>query len=219
MCQPFFLLRWGLLLVLAATAVVVRAQPPRADALGSLRPQLLVELQFVRKICAPSKQQMQAIKGDLEKCLAEAAKRSGPTSCDLLPPKLADCVANHLSKEDAVRYRAELIKREAQEREACVHTFVALVDPDLRLSEPQRKAIVAALTPVWKPVWSQMIEMNVRWGTRRVPPIPDEVILPLLNADQVQAWKRLPKNLETQQAFDGQRIGAIGTPNPRPDDE
>jgi hypothetical protein len=219
MCRPFFLVRWGLLLVLAATAVVVRAQPPRADALGPFRPQLLVELQFVRKICAPSQQQMQAIKEDLEKCLADAAKRSGPTSCDLLPPKLADCVASHLSKEDAARYRAEVIKRDAQEREACVYTFVALVDPDLGLSEPQRKALVAALIPVWKPVWSQMIEMNVRWATRRVPPIPDEVILPLLDADQVQAWKRLPKNLETRQAFDAQRIGAIGTPNPLPDDE
>jgi hypothetical protein len=40
-----------------------------------------------------------------------------------------------------------------------------------------------------------------------------------LDADQVQAWKRLPKNLETRQAFDAQRIGAIGTPNPQPDDE
>jgi len=219
MSRPFFLVRWGLLLVLAATAVVLRAQPPRADALGPLRPQLLVELQFVRKICAPSKQQMQAIKGDLEKCLADAAKRSGPTSCDLLPPKLADCVASHLSKEDAARYRGEVSKRDAQEREACVYTFVAFVDPDLTLSEQQRKALVAALTPVWKPVWSQMIEINVRWGTRRVPAIPDEVILPLLDADQVQAWKRLPKNLETQQPFDAQRIGAIGTPNLLPDDE
>jgi hypothetical protein len=219
MCRPFFLVRWGLLLVLAATAVVVRAQQPRADGLDPFRPQLQVELQFVRKICAPSKQQMQAIKSDLEKCLAEAAKGSGPTSCDLLPPKLADCVANHLSKADAARYRAEVTKRNAQEREACVYTFVALIDPDLSLSEPQRKALVVALIPVWKPVWSQMIEMNVRWATRRVPPIPDEVILPLLDADQVRAWKKLPKNLETQQAFDAQRIGAVGTPNPRPDDE
>jgi hypothetical protein len=40
-----------------------------------------------------------------------------------------------------------------------------------------------------------------------------------LNADQAQAWKRLPKNLEIHQVFDAQRIGAIGTPNPLPDDE
>ena len=218
MCRPFFLVRWGLLLVLAATAVALRAQP-RADALGPLRAQLQVELQFVRKICAPSKPQMQAIKGDLEKCLADAAKKLGPSSCDLLPPLLVDRVASHLSKADAARYRAEVLKRDAQEREACIYTFVTLVDPDLSLSDAQRKALVAALTPVWKPVWSQMIEMNARWATRRVPPIPDEVILPLLDADQVQAWKRLPKNLETQQAFDAQRIGAVGTPNPRPDDE
>jgi hypothetical protein len=219
MSRSFFLVRWGLLLVLAATAVGLRAQPPRADALGPLRAQLLVELQFVRKICAPSKPQMQAITKDLEKCLADAAKRTGPSSCDLLPPALADSVANHLSKSDAARYRAEVLKRDAQEREACVYTFVTLVDPDLGLSDHQRKALVAALLPVWKPVWSQMIEMDVRWATRRVPPIPDDFILPLLNADQAQAWKRLPKNLETRQAFDAQRIGAIGTPNPLPDDE
>ena len=231
MSRPTLQIHWVLAVALCATGASLPAQPPvanpphlaKAPGLAprdrTANPQLEVELSFVRKVCAPSKEQLQAIRKDLQKCLTAAADRTGPSSCDLLPQELADCVARHLSKEDAARYRAEVAKREAQEREACVYTLVALVDPDLSLSDEQRKKLVPALTRVWKPVWSQMIELNVRWNTRRVPPIPDEMILPLLDAEQARAWKRLPKNLQTEQAFDAQRIGAIGTPNPQRDDD
>jgi hypothetical protein len=231
MSRPTLQIHWVLAVALCATGASLPAQPPVANpprrvnvpalVVGprAANPQLEVELSFVRKVCAPSKEQMQAIRKDLQKCLAAAADGTGPSSCDLLPQELADCVASHLSKEDAARYRAEVAKREAQEREACVYTLVALVDPDLSLSDEQRKKLVPALTRVWKPVWSQMIELNVRWNRRSVPPVPDDVILPLLDAEQAKAWKRLPKNVQAEQAFDAQRIGAIGTPNPQRDDE
>ncbi len=112
-----------------------------------------------------------------------------------------------------------MIKRDAQEREACVYTFVALVDPDLSLSDPQRKASHGGADPRLEARLVPDDRIERALGNPPRSPIPDEVILPLLDADQVRAWKRLPKNLETQQAFDAQRIGAIGTPNPRPDDE
>src|SRR5271155_3665856 len=111
------MIRWGLAVLLCGTGVWLPAQPPVANppqrvnvpalVVGprAANPQLEVELSFVRKVCAPSKEQTQAIRKDLQKCLAAAADGTGPSSCDLLPQELADRVANHLSKEGAARYR------------------------------------------------------------------------------------------------------------------
>jgi hypothetical protein len=205
---------------LAATAFSVDGiQPiPAVSPAAALQPQLDVELVFVKKVCAPTKDQLRNIKQALGKCLRQAAEQSN-NSCDLFPEKLTTCVAKHLSKEQATRYRVEVERRKAHERAACVGDFVALLDQQLDFSESQRKTLVAALTVNWKPDWSQMVELAVRNGDDHVPPIPDNLILPLLDPVQARLWSRLPKTQPARQSFDASRIGEIGTPTRQPDDE
>jgi hypothetical protein len=205
---------------LAVAVVSVYGQQPIPAVLPAavLQPQLDVELVFVKKVCAPSKDQLRNIKQDLDKCLREAAEQSN-NSCDLFPEKLTTCVANHLSKEQAAHYRVEVERRKAHERAACVGNFVALLDVQLDFLESQRKSLVSALTENWKPDWSQMVELAVRNGDDHVPPIPDNLILPLLDPAQAKLWSRLPKTQQARQSFDASRIGEIGTPTRQPDDE
>jgi hypothetical protein len=184
-----------------------------------LMPQLQVELLFVKKAVAPTDDQLREIKRDLKKCLTEASEGPTPPSCDLFPDTLAARVASHLSKEQAARYRIEVEKRKANEREACVFMFIALVDQELDLSDRQRKSLVTALMPKWKPVWSQMIEGAVRDGERAVPPVPDELILPILDSEQAKQWAQLPKNRDVDQRFSALRIGSVGAPVTQPGDE
>jgi hypothetical protein len=190
----------------------------RRQAALPLMPEVQVEILFVRKVCAPSDDQLQAIKTDLRKCLTDLADAKTPPTCDSFPDTLAACVANHLSKEQAARYRGEVERRKANEREACISTFIVLVDQELGLSEPQRKSLVAALRPKWKPAWSQMIEETVREG-RAIPAVPDELIVPTLGAEQTKLWAQMPKIRDDNPPFDASRIGAVGTPVTQPGDQ
>jgi hypothetical protein len=205
---------------LAAAVVSVYAQQPipAVSPAAMLQPQLDVELVFVKKVCAPTKDQLRNIKQALDKCVREAAEQSN-NSCDRFPEKLTTCVANQLSKEQAALYGVEVERRKTHERAACIGNFVALLDQQLDFSESQRKSLAAALTANWKPDWSQMVELAVRNGDNHVPPIPDNLILPLLDPAQARLWSRLPKTQPARQSFDASRIGSIGTPTRQPDDE
>ncbi len=174
--------------------------------------QVTVELLFVKKVCAPTKEQLRSIKHDLTECLERAATGVAEASCDTVPNELAECVSKHLSPEQAEHYRRELVKRRANEREACVWTFVTFLDQDLALTETQRRVIVATLLPKWQSPWSQLIELTVRNGTREVPPIPDNLIVPLLDREQTKRWEALPRNRDPNPRFQAERMGAVGTP-------
>jgi len=77
---------------------------------------------------------------------------------------------------------------------------------------PPRKSLVTALKAHWKPGWSQAVEMNVRNGDNEMLGIPNEVILPLLDRDQADVWKHLPKLPDANPKFDPERMGSVGTP-------
>ena len=82
--------------------------------------QLPVELRFVKRVASPTKEQMRAIKADLEQCLRDAGSGAIPASCELLPDKMAACVVRHLSKADAAHFLDEIQKRRASSaRRAC----------------------------------------------------------------------------------------------------
>jgi hypothetical protein len=186
-------------------------QPPQNGGLQFLS-QLPVELRFVKRACAPTKEQMRAIKADLEQCLRDAGSGAIPASCEVLPDKLAACVVRHLSPAEAARYRDEVHKHRAREREACVYTFITLLDQRIGLADDQRQSLVAALEARWKPGWSQQIEMAVRNGDDQMPGIPDELIVPLLDGEQAKLWKELPKHADANPRFDPDRMGSVGTP-------
>ncbi len=175
-----------------------------------------VELHFVKKACAPTKAQLREMKKDLAECLERAAAGVTDWSCDVVPNELAECVTKHLSPADADRYHREVVKRRAHEREACVWTFVTFIDQDLALTETQRRALVATLLPKWEPAWSQMIELTVRDGGGEVPPVPDSLIVPLLDREQSKRWGEILKSRDYPR-FNAGRIGAVGMPIDEPD--
>ncbi|HEX4071504.1 MAG TPA: hypothetical protein VHX68_10050 [Planctomycetaceae bacterium] len=197
---------------------IVVFQPQQNVGL-SLLAQLPVELRFVKRVCAPTTEQMRAIKAELEQCLRDAGKGLIPASCELLPDEMAACVTRHLSPAAAEHYLDEIQKRRAREREACIYTFVTLLDQRMGLSDEQRKALVAVLRANWKPGWSQAVEMNVRNGDTEMPGIPNQIMLPLLDRDQAEVWKQLPKLPEADPRFDPERMGAVGTPINDPETE
>jgi hypothetical protein len=182
------------------------------------RPLVTVELLFVKKACAPTKAQLREIKHDLAECLERAATGATDASCDNVPNELAECVTKHLSPADADRYHREIVKRRANEREACVWTFVTFIDQDLALTEAQRRALVATLLPKWEPAWSQMIELAVRDGSREFPPVPDSLVVPLLDREQAKRWGEVLKSRDAYPRFNAGRIGSVGTPIDDPDD-
>jgi hypothetical protein len=176
---------------------------------GSFLMELEVEMAFVRKVCAPPLDQVGEIRNDLQRCLAEAVQRPA-VPCEVLRDRLTDAVAGHLSRSEAARYRAEVQKRRMHERAACVETFVVLLDQQLSFSEKQRQALVAALLPKWKPEWSQTVEVACASGDRMLPAVPDELIGPLLDAEQLKTWHALPKEGDLHPAFNAMRIGSTG---------
>jgi hypothetical protein len=193
------------------------ASEPRPKFNSDGRNLMLVELLFVKKACAPTPDQMRAIKQELNNCLRAAEAGTAPSTCQLLPPRIADCVAKHLTNEQATRYRAEFQKRGVHEREGCVYTVVVVLDDRLNLSEYQRNTLVASLTANWKPAWSQIVEMAVRNGTSAIPTLPESLLAPALDYEQLRKWRDLPKSDADPAAlqFDGLRIGVLGTPDDR----
>jgi hypothetical protein len=172
--------------------------------------QLEVEMAFVRKVCPPPLDQIDPIRNDLKKCLIEGAQGPARLPCEVLQERLVDAVALHLSRSEAAFYRAEVQKRRNHERAACVDTFVVLLDQQMSLSEKQRQALVAALLPKWRPDWSQTVEVACGTGETTLPEVPNELIEPLLDAEQITIWKGWPKNGVAHPPFNPLRIGSTG---------
>jgi hypothetical protein len=190
----------------------IRVFPPQQEGGLTLLSQLPVELRFVKRVASPTNEQLRAIKTDLEQCLRDAGSGAVPASCELLPDKMAACVVRHLSKADAAHFLDEIQKRRAHEREACVYMFVTMLDQRMSLSDAQRKSLVGVLRSHWRAGWSQAIEMAVRNGDNEMLGIPDKIILPLLEREQADVWKHLPKLPEADAPFDPERMGSVGTP-------
>jgi hypothetical protein len=177
---------------------------------GTLLMQLEVEMAFVRRVCSPPLDQVDEIRKDLKKCLLDGAQGPAPVPCEVLQERLVDAVALHLSRSEAAFYRAEVQKRRNHERAACVDTFVVLLDQQMNFTEKQRQALVAALLPKWKPDWSQTVEVACATGDTTMPEVPNELIEPLLDAEQITIWKGWPKNGRAHPPFNPARIGSTG---------
>ncbi len=191
----------------------------RSGTLRAAQSQLPVEIAFVKRVAAPSADQIRAIKKDLPKRIGDAYDRLESLTCDEFLDALTDCVAHHLSKDQVARYLTELAKRRRQEREACIDMFVALLDAQMRLREEQRKLLVATLTPHWNPGWTQTFEVALETGGGEIPGLPDNLILPILDPDQVKIWRRFSRNWADRPEFKPERIGSLGTPLEQPEHE
>jgi len=186
------------------------------------------ELHFARKICEPTAEQFQQLRGDVEQTLKEtleqqtdrqkkmvAQRRNQPQAVQLdlnASAKLArDAVARsvkaRLSAEQSDRFYEELAQRTLDRRETAAHNFVARLDEELILSAEQRSQITVALLARWDDSWCQSLQ-TFMYDEQSLPNLPEAQIVKFLNPAQKKIWPTIPKNQGTM-VFGGGFFGAM----------
>ena len=174
------------------------------SAVQQLRLILQVELRFLKKVCAPTAEQMQQLKQEGLKQLEEMAKAlqlNGMRGSDdprrLVQERLAGLVRSTLSPAQAARYEAEIQKRTANLRQVCARNLVVALDQELLLTEFQRQKLCAELAGNWDDSWTMTVVQGSVISPGWVPNVPDELIVPYLDAEQRVLWNTLPKRGNT----------------------
>jgi hypothetical protein len=169
---------------------------------------LRVEYQFMRTVCAPTKDQRLPIVRRSDTWVKEAAKQYAdwqmngrrlggrpPTAPDvrsLLVEEVSKAVKEHLKPEQFQRYKKELDARVADEKQVGILNLLAKLDQSLVLNADQRDKIAASLTAGWDEAWSQHLQM-FQLADQYVPSIPDERVVPFLNPLQKELWSGFQK--------------------------
>ncbi len=171
------------------------------------RPLLLVELQFVRVACGPTKEQRRQIAEEagrlLEKTVTESAReaqareRKGqaaqaeePDSWKVTQAGLAIIVKSHLSPEQWARYQEENRKRSAHRKQTGIRNLLVQLDRELSLTKDQRVKIGESLGAHWNDAW---YSQEALFDSGSLPKIPDPFVVPFLTKVQSTLWKGLKK--------------------------
>jgi hypothetical protein len=171
------------------------------EAVKQLEPVLRIEVRFMTKICGPTPQQVEQLKQDRPKQLAEIAQELRARDFNLDDPweklhhvarrvvqeKVAAWVRANLSPAEAARYEAETQKRCANIHEVCARSLVADLDRLLFLSHQQRDKLERELAAHWDDKWTSTFVIG------SCPKIPDELLVSYLDSQQQARWKNLPK--------------------------
>jgi hypothetical protein len=191
--------------------------------LQQLRLVLQVELNFVKRVCAPTPEQMLQLKQEGLKQIADAAKawqanvnnrrpvfiRNGqqvlinngqPALNDArrsVQEKLTELVHARLSLAQASRYDSEIKKRNANLHLVCARNLVVALDQELCLTEWQRQKLGTELAGNWDDSWTMTVVLGSTNNAGFLPNIPDEFIVPYLDATQRSLWNSLPKRGNT----------------------
>jgi hypothetical protein len=175
-----------------------------APAIQQLRLILQVELRFLKKVCAPAPEQMQHLRQEGLKQLEETAKAfhldetPGPKDPRrLVQERLARLVRSTLSQAQALRYEAEIQKRTTSLREVCARNLVVALDQELGLTQFQRQKLCAELAANWDDSWTMTVIQGSFVNSSWLPNVPDELVLPYLDAEQRLLWNTLPKRGNT----------------------
>jgi hypothetical protein len=185
-------------------------------SLQQLRLILQVELNFVKSTCAPTPEQIRELKQEALKQLAEIAKAQGPDnvrrvfvqnggqvmvaeggpaqkdSRGAVQEKLGNLVRARLSPAQASRYESELKKRKENLRRTCARNLVVSLDEELCLTESQRQKLFTELADNWNDSWTTTLVMRVS-NPAWLPDVPDELVVPHLDAAQRSRWHSMPK--------------------------
>jgi hypothetical protein len=109
-----------------------------------------------------------------------------------LQDSLAAVVNKCLTAEQQARYQTEIETRNAEAKRHFVDHIVAVLDRELLLSAGQRARLSQSLSAHWDYSWCEVSE-EMRSDTSVVPRIPDEIVVPLLDAVQTQTWEHSAK--------------------------
>jgi hypothetical protein len=190
-------------------AVAANNDPQVQQFIQQFRPAMRAEYYFIRTICAPSADQRKLIAREGEKALREASKsyadvqgrpvqvRNGralyPDPRKLIEDAMVKAIKPQLTPEQAAKYQAESDKRGADRKQAATRNFVAKLDQDLVLGPEQREKIAAAIAEHWDETWCQSIE-TLLYGDQFYPRLPDNLVVPYLDAKQKDVWNGTRNN-------------------------
>ena len=196
--------------------------PVQADAVGQndamiqqftqqFRPFLTEELGFVRLICSDlSKDQRPKIKRTGEASLKEAAtqmaamqNRQGqvrvlgqpaavPEPRKMIREAIGKVLRETLTEEQMTKYTREAAERTAQRKQAAILAVVSRLDGCLFLNTRQRDKIGEEISLNWQDKWEQWLMLS-SYGDQYFPVVPDNYVVPHLDADQKIVWQGLQK--------------------------
>jgi hypothetical protein len=145
---------------------------------------------------------MQQIKQEGLKQIADLAKGRLPDNNgrrvvnDLrrsVQQKLVELVRTRLSPERATRFESEIQMRSANLRHACACNLVVALDQELSLSEWQRQKLCTELADNWDDSWTTTVVLGSTNPLGFLPNVPDELVVPYLDAGQRTLWNSLTK--------------------------
>jgi hypothetical protein len=212
----------------AEFAPAARARTFNDDATvrGQLRLVLQLELKFIKHVCSPTAEQLDQLKQDgLKHIVGEELDHNDPEALrkaigdprHAVESRMADLVRAHLSPAQANRFDSEIKQRAANLRQVSARNLVVAIDQELSLTEWQRQKITKELTDNWDDAWTMTVVLGSSSNTALIPAVPDELIVPYLDAAQRSQWDGLPKR---GNMVLGVRTSAfLGMPAPAADDE
>jgi hypothetical protein len=170
---------------------------------------LISELHFCRIACDLTKEQSQRIAKQAGVMIEEASARSAQLglaprrrhgirlASDPVPPDaikvvrlgLEKLVKEHATPAQLGRYQAEIIKREASQRETAMSALVARLDRMLMLTSVQRGQLRRMLDCNWDDQWGTTLGI-LGDDQAPLPAIPTRLIAPLLSARQQRLWSK-----------------------------
>jgi hypothetical protein len=185
-------------------------KPRTTPFTGNFLPFLRAELLLVRTICGLTEDERKAIGREGAQALRNASSKyvdwqrsegrksalhersAPPDSRKQIQDGVSAAVKKHLTAEQQARYQAEIERRNTEERQTTVRYLVAILDRNLLLSADQRAQLSESLTSHWDHAWREPLEV-IQNGNTLVPPVPDQYVIPFLDAVQTGTWRGIQK--------------------------
>jgi hypothetical protein len=192
--------------VLLGNAGANNRQAQLAQMIEQLRPYLRVEYHFLRVVCVLTPDQRMRIARDGEREFRDAvseyydrhrspqfrkageAPRPLPDPHKLIQEALARAAEDHLTPEQADRYRQEIVQRAEDHKHAVIQNLVATLAQMLVLSGEQRAQLTDRLGARWDDAWFPTDFMMAN-SDRYLSRVPKQEILSLLSEDQRKLWE------------------------------
>ena len=183
-------------------AVRVRTFNDDATVRSQLQLVMQLELKFIKHLCSPTAEQLDLLKQDgLKHIVGEELDHNDPETLrkaisdprHAVESRMADLVRARLSPAQANRFDSEIKKRTANLRQVSARNLVVVIDQELSLTEWQRQKITKELTDNWDDAWTMTVVLGSSSNSALIPAVPDELIVPYLDAAQRSLWDGLPK--------------------------
>jgi hypothetical protein len=172
-----------------------------------LKQMLKNELQFAVRVCESSSEQALQLEtaclaafprvlkrlSDQQQLMQRGrAPKEAVDARQLIVSSITDAVRETQPAAAGARYAAEIQRRAAARRRAAILNLAAHLDRLLVLSAEQRSRLVESLDAGWQDDWQRLPEA-LQFGVDYLPPVPEALLAPVLNAKQMEIWKALPK--------------------------